>query len=570
MRHALWLVVLLKLVMPPVVQLPLPVPNLAASVASLDESPQASPPGSKDAQGGSAGGVAEGPGGVAVLSRLDPSLFQRDVVVSQADWRLSSAVAYFVRHAVYLWLAGSVAVLFIQVLRMMRMRKVIALGNLAPAALTRKVATVASRLGIAAPVTLIVPRVGSPCVWGVGRPMLLWPENLDTRLPKDSHPAIIAHELAHLYRKDHWLGWLLLFAECIWWWNPIYWYVRGQLRLNAELACDAWVVTLLPEDRRAYAEALIEVSQHVSQMTVPAPALGMRSGARQVLERRLTMIMRDRVSCRVPVFGFAGVALLALLALPGWSRVQEQTPEKGKPAESPKVELSAEADTVLLDGAVDLDVILAFDDQARSTENREKKLKEVEQKLQTLLEEVRALRGEALKTAVKEPLKVTVGQAQPRNDVVLTLKDDRTSPLTKVITPQANLNVQYLTLDNPGADGRHSDTLDRTTYKLAHAKAEALGKFLHDQVKGQVMETKVDGDSITVTTTPEAQKAVGQIVSLLLEKKFTLRWSTTPAVNNTGYIIRSLDTIRRDSPEKADRNRKSQKNKDKPADEPKF
>jgi len=574
MRHALWLVVLLKLMMPPLVRLPLPVPNLLASVVDPETSLPPTPLAPEEDSTGGAGSGAASPagGGVAGLGQETPS--QRETIVSQTERRPTSFAIYLahgIQRAWYLWLAGSAAVLLVQVLRVLRARRIIARGIPAPPLLTAKVKALASRLGINAPATLVVPRIGSPCIWGVGRSKLLWPESLDSRLPRRSHLGIIAHELAHLYRKDHWLGWLLVAAECVWWWNPIYWYVRRQLRLNAELACDAWVVALLPEDRRAYAEALIEVSQHVSQMTVPAPALGMRSGARQVLERRLTMIMRDRVSCRIPVFGFAGVALLALLALPGWSRVQEQTPEKTKQAENPKVELTAEVDTVLMDGILDLDVVVA--DQSQSTDNREKKLKEVEQQLQTLLDEVRALRGEAHKTAAREPLKVTVGQTQPRNNLNLRLQPSQArnvaTPSTTVVTPQtANLNMVYL-VDVSGTDERHSDTLDRTTYKLTHEKAEALAKFLRDQVKGQTMETKVDGDSITVTTTPEAQKAVGQIISLLLEKKLSLRLSTTPAANNTGYIIHSLDTIRVDSPEKADRNRKSQKNKDKQTDQPK-
>ena len=46
-----------------------------------------------------------------------------------------------------------------------------------------------------------------------------------------------------------------LLAACVWWWNPLFWYVRQQVRENAELACDAWVVDAIPKGRRVYAEA---------------------------------------------------------------------------------------------------------------------------------------------------------------------------------------------------------------------------------------------------------------------------------------------------------------------------
>jgi len=54
----------------------------------------------------------------------------------------------------------------------------------------------------------------------------------------DSLDGLIVHELAHVRRRDHWVGWLELLTGLLWWWNPLYWYARHQLRENAELACD--------------------------------------------------------------------------------------------------------------------------------------------------------------------------------------------------------------------------------------------------------------------------------------------------------------------------------------------
>jgi hypothetical protein len=59
-----------------------------------------------------------------------------------------------------------------------------------------------------------------------------------------------------------------------------------------------------------------------------------------------------------------------------------------------------------------------------------------------------------------------------------------------------------------------SITLSRATYKLSKDQAAALGTLL-GSIKATVMETKVDGDSITVTTTPEVQQAIGQIIRLI-------------------------------------------------------
>jgi hypothetical protein len=80
----------------------------------------------------------------------------------------------------------------------------------------------------------------------------------------------------------------------------------------------------MPESRRAYAEALIEVSTLSMKAAAPVPALGI-GDARQAFQRRLTMIMSERIPRRAPRWGLAAIALAGLATLPSWSR--GQTPE---------------------------------------------------------------------------------------------------------------------------------------------------------------------------------------------------------------------------------------------------
>src|SRR5262249_40376872 len=79
---------------------------------------------------------------------------------------------------------------------------------------------------------------------------------------------------------------------------PLYWLARARIDAEAELACDAWVVWALPGDRLAYAEALFDIGSRASRALAPAPALGV-VGPGRFLERRLTMILREQVPCRV-------------------------------------------------------------------------------------------------------------------------------------------------------------------------------------------------------------------------------------------------------------------------------
>jgi hypothetical protein len=65
--------------------------------------------------------------------------------------------------------------------------------------------------------------------------------------------------------------------------------------------------------------------------------------------------------------------------------------------------------------------------------------------------------------------------------------------------------------------------LSRATYNLPKDKAEALAAFLKANVKTSVLELKVDNNSLTITTAPEAQVAIGNFVKLLQGPTRTLR-----------------------------------------------
>jgi beta-lactamase regulating signal transducer with metallopeptidase domain len=245
------------------------------------------------------------------------------------------------------WLAGAVLMVVTQLVRIRRMNRRLTQAESAPDWLIQEVAELARRLNVRPPAIRVVAHVGSPCLWGWGRAKLLWPRALLDDSAQ-SWRGVIVHELAHLRRRDHWVGWLELVGGCVWWWNPLFWYVRHQVRNNAELACDAWVVGTLPDGRRAYAEALLAVCQLASQTATPMSALGIGSGARRDFERRLTMILRERVPLRVPRLGLLAVALLAAVALPSWSQSADE-----KPDESPTFDAPIADETPVLPGADD-------------------------------------------------------------------------------------------------------------------------------------------------------------------------------------------------------------------------
>jgi beta-lactamase regulating signal transducer with metallopeptidase domain len=233
-----------------------------------------------------------------------------------------------------IWIAGAVGVLFAHAVRIRRLWRMINGSAQAPPPIADEIARQARDCGLRPPAARVCSSVSCPVVVALPRAMLLWPSELDARLDSAARQAVIAHELAHLKRRDHLTAWLEVAAACIWWWHPVLWLARRELREYAELACDAWVVARSPSDRGLYAKALVDVCECVSQAKIAAaPAVGMARGARRSFERRLTMILRQRISARMSFVAWLAIVGVAVLVLPGFSTGQDE-PKKADPGES--------------------------------------------------------------------------------------------------------------------------------------------------------------------------------------------------------------------------------------------
>jgi beta-lactamase regulating signal transducer with metallopeptidase domain len=344
-QHALWVVVLLKFVTPPVVAWPWTVEQVRDSIWSppaptpvADEPSGERPPPVFAIPPGFEGeeptelilppvAVAAGDA-LPTQTEVGPPAAPVPVAAVGLDWgRLAVAVVTLV------WLAGAAACLWSQGRRIARHVSLVRRGAAAPTELTGEIQAVARQLGLRPPRALVARGIASPFVWCLGRLRLIWPESLSSRAEVARSRGVIAHELAHVRRGDHWVAWVELAAGVVWWWNPLFWFVRRRLRETAEMACDALAIGTCPERRCEYAEMLLELSAGFKS-GAPAPVLAVSAGTPSSFERRLSMILSDRVSGKVSSWGALAAMLFALAALPGWSLGQAR-PAEAK-AEAPK------------------------------------------------------------------------------------------------------------------------------------------------------------------------------------------------------------------------------------------
>jgi len=81
-----------------------------------------------------------------------------------------------------------------------------------------------------------------PGVFGVWRPVLVWPRALSARLDDAHIEAIVAHELAHVRRRDNLTAALHMLVETVFWFHPAVWWMERRMVKEREQACDEAVV----------------------------------------------------------------------------------------------------------------------------------------------------------------------------------------------------------------------------------------------------------------------------------------------------------------------------------------
>ena len=145
----------------------------------------------------------------------------------------------------------------------------------------------------------------APLTFGVFRPTVLLPDDL--RAGQAQFQLVLAHELAHIRRKDCLRKLLLTVCLCLNWWNPLVWVMVRLANRDMELACDETVLrTLGPACKKSYALTLLDMAQRQAN---PSPLC---SGfAKSCAEERVRAILRFR---RLPVWTGALAAALFFLA----------------------------------------------------------------------------------------------------------------------------------------------------------------------------------------------------------------------------------------------------------------
>lgn len=218
--------------------------------------------------------------GSAEPERSTAEVWPRAALWLSPPWQLITAV-------LALWLCGTLIALA-QTLRqaiglLLLRRRLLSAGHRASSTLYAEAAALAAGLGLRVPRLRIVDALPSPLALPGAVVLPQWALALDASRQR----AMLAHELAHLSRRDPLWRALQRIALAPLWWHPLAWHALRRLEALAETRCDATAVSLAGAcvnaragRARALAECLAEcLSHHLAGRTAGAhPTLARRSG----------------------------------------------------------------------------------------------------------------------------------------------------------------------------------------------------------------------------------------------------------------------------------------------------
>jgi beta-lactamase regulating signal transducer with metallopeptidase domain len=356
-RHLLWLIVLLKLVTPPLMRVEWPA-AITSRLAIESETPLHDAEVIPQELETPASLLTEGPNRFLTDDEINAIVWEEAAVVSDGKpvplqapdassasassptWSSTSLTRLWTHWAWLLgviWLAGSFVWFLLAGIRLARFYRRALSPFRVDSHLQQLADEVARKLGLGASPPVRVTEAALPPMLAslLGRNVIVLPRQLLETLTPDQLAAILAHELAHYRRGDHWTRWIEFLVLGIYWWHPVAWHARRQLQDAEELCCDAWVVCVFPDRAKCYAQALLTTVDFLAEVRTPAPAGASAFGPVRALKRRLQMILSRRHSPELPALARTAMLIVALSVLPWTPRVFSQSEPPAEPAAAP-------------------------------------------------------------------------------------------------------------------------------------------------------------------------------------------------------------------------------------------
>ena len=211
-----------------------------------------------------------------------------------------------------LWMAGVAAVLAVWVKRWRHVASIVRAAQPAgDGPVLETLRRLETSVAIRRPVALVESESPlEPGVFGILNPVLVWPRHIAAHLEDVQIQTILAHEVAHVRRRDNLAAAAHMAVQAVFWFHPLVWLIGSRLVDERERACDEDVV-LMGSDPRIYAEGILKTCQ----CYVGAPLACVAGVTGSNLKKRIEHIMASDARATLTAWRKALLAAAAAAAV---------------------------------------------------------------------------------------------------------------------------------------------------------------------------------------------------------------------------------------------------------------
>ena len=206
-----------------------------------------------------------------------------------------------------------------------------------------------------APKLLTTEESVSPFVTGVFRPAVVVPEKLTRKVSSDELLSVLAHEFAHVRRRDIAVGWILALCEAVYFFHPALHLAKRRLMFERECACDEMVLALGKSNRGVYARALVCAADVCASPDRGVSPIIVAAESFRDLKKRLILVdVIQAPRARLSRVSVALLAILVIVSAPGIVLTGASTAQvtSGSTAEIPAAVFKEPAEKVRYAGIV--------------------------------------------------------------------------------------------------------------------------------------------------------------------------------------------------------------------------
>jgi len=196
------------------------------------------------------------------------------------------------------------------------------------------------------PIKLSVNATG-PSVCGLMHPVILFPYSLLPQLNREERESVLLHELAHIQRRDLWVNLVQTILQVLYFFHPLVWLANAMIRRIREQAVDEAVLVAMQREAEEYSNTLVRVFR----MSLQRPALSLRLIGVVESKKSLTTRIKHMLSRPLPksaklgILGVLTVFLLGAILLPmAEARRMQEESEAAVSAETAKPEGNLKSD----------------------------------------------------------------------------------------------------------------------------------------------------------------------------------------------------------------------------------